>query len=121
MATWKPRHKCKASHTMAADRCINCKVTIRSNDGSNGSEESNYNLEVADHPATSQAGDTELGKDSNIGYFSTKAMGDADCEVSFYPSLLRLNVLTLIRPLPCMSRLIVLLTFAPSSLKTTNI
>ena len=83
VATWKPRYKRKASHTVAADRCINRKVTIGSSDGSDGSEESNCNLEVADHPATLEAGDTELGKDSDIGYLSTNAMGDADREVSF--------------------------------------
>ena len=83
VATWKPRHKRKASHTVAADRRINRKVTIGSSDGSDGSEESDCDLEVADHPATSEAGDTELGEDSDIGYLSTKAMGDADREVSF--------------------------------------
>ena len=83
VATWKPRHKRKASHTMAADRRINRKVTIGSSDGSDGSEESDCDLKVADHPATLEAGDTELGEDSDIGYLSTKAMGDADHEVSF--------------------------------------
>ena len=69
---------------------INCKVAVNDKGSSNGSETSDYKPDVAELPAASSnkdAGETEQDKDTNIGYASTKAMGDADCEVSVFSSL----------------------------------
>ena len=86
-------HKCKASRGMAAGCCINCKVAINDKGSSDGSKTSDYEPDVAELPAASSdkdAGETEQDEDTNIGYASTKAMGDADREVSVFSSLRRM-------------------------------
>ena len=86
-------HKRKASCGMAAGRCINHKVTIDDKGSSDGSETSDYKPDVAELPAASSdkdAGETEQDKDTDIGYASTKAMGDADREVSVFSYLHRM-------------------------------
>jgi hypothetical protein len=83
-------HKHKASRTMVASHCTNCKVAIDVDVPSDGSEMSEYEFDVVvEHPATSdiEAGDTEPDEDTDIGYATTKAMGDADREVSLPLSL----------------------------------
>jgi hypothetical protein len=80
-------HKRKASRSisMAAVRRNNRKVVVDDKGPTDGSEISDYEPDVAELPATSsdnEAGDTEPDEDSDIGYVSTKAMGDADREVS---------------------------------------
>ena len=85
-------HKCKASGSTAASRCVNCKVTINSDDegSTDSSENDDYEPDVAAHLATTsdgEGGDTEPEEDSDLAYASTKAMGDADHEVSLCPSL----------------------------------
>ena len=86
-------HKRKASRTMAAARRINRKVAV-DEEGSEGStdvsEISDFEPDVVELPATSsdiEAGDTEPDEDTDIAYASTKAMGDADREVSLFSSL----------------------------------
>ena len=85
-------HKRKASGGTAASRRVNRKVTINSDDeGSTDSNENDdYEPDVAEHPATTsdgEGGDTEPEEDSDLAYASTKAMGDADREVSLCSSL----------------------------------
>jgi hypothetical protein len=70
---------------MAAGRRINRKVA--DDEGStDGSELSEYEfeVEVEELPASSDndAGNTEPDEDAHIGYADTKAMADADREVS---------------------------------------
>jgi len=82
-------HKRKASHSisMAASRRINHKVAINHKGSTDGSEISDYESDVAEHPATSSdngAGNTKPDEDTDIGFMSTKAMGDADREVSLF-------------------------------------
>ena len=83
-------HKRKASGGTAASRRVNRKVTTNSDDegSTNSSEHDNYEPDVAEHPATTSdgnGGDTE--SDEDVGYASTKAMGDVDHEVSLCSSL----------------------------------
>ena len=83
-------HKHKASCSMAAGRRINHKVTVNDKGSSDGSETSDYEPDVAELPAASSdkdAGETEQDKDTDISYASTKAMGDADHEVSVFSYL----------------------------------
>ena len=84
-------HKRKASRTMVASRRSRTNRKVVDVDApSDGSEMSEYEFEVVmDHPGTSdiEAGDTEPDDDTDIGYASTKAMGDADREVSLPLSL----------------------------------
>ena len=78
-------HKRKASRNMAAGRRINRKVAIDDNDSTDGSEVSDFEPDIVELPAQSSdndAGDTEPDEDGGLGYASTKAMGDADREVS---------------------------------------
>lgn len=82
-------HKRKASRTMAAGRRINRKFIGDDKGSTDGSEISDYEPDVAEHPATSsdnEAGNTEPDEDPDVGYASTKAMGDADREVSLFLS-----------------------------------
>lgn len=89
-----PTHKRKASRTMAggdgAGRRINRKIGVDDKESSDGSEISDYEPDVAEHPVTSdiEAGDTEPDEDPELAYVSTKAMGDADREVSRFVPLL---------------------------------
>jgi len=84
-------HKHKASHGLPAARRINRKVTDDDKEVTDGSEISDYMPEVAEaakQPAASsdfEAGDTE--PDDDISYALTKAMGDADRNVSPFLSL----------------------------------
>jgi hypothetical protein len=85
-------HKRKASSGTAASHRVNRKVTANSDDeGSTDSNESDdYEPDVAEHPATTsdgEGGDTEPDEDFDLAYASTKAMGDADREVSLCSSL----------------------------------
>ena len=83
-------HKHKASRGMAAGCRINRKVAVDDKGSSDGSETSNYEPDVAELPAASSdkdAGETEQDEDTDIGYASTKAMGDADHEVSVFSYL----------------------------------
>ena len=80
-------HKCKASGGMTAGRCINCKVAIKNEGSTNDGEIDDQEPDIAEHPATTsddQAGNT---KPDDLAYASTKAMGDADCEVRLFLSL----------------------------------
>ncbi|KAN0113659.1 hypothetical protein V8E52_007458, partial [Russula decolorans] len=78
-------HKHKASRTMAAGRSINRKVAIDDNGSTDGSEVSDYEPDVVELPPASsdnEAGETKPDEEADIGYTSTKAMGDADREES---------------------------------------
>ena len=82
-------HKCKASSSMRAGCCINCKVAVNNEGSTDGSEIDDYEPNVAEHPATTSdneadEADTEPEEDTNLAYVSTKAMGDADREVSLF-------------------------------------
>jgi hypothetical protein len=86
-------HKRKASRGMAAGCHINHKVAVNDKGSSDGSETSDYKPNVAELPAASSdkdASKTEQDEDTDIGYVSTKAMGDADCEVSVFSYLCRM-------------------------------
>ena len=75
---------------MAAGHHINRKVTIDDKGSSDGSETSDYEPDVAELPAASSdkdAGKTKQDEDTDISYASTKAMGDADHEVSVFSYL----------------------------------
>jgi hypothetical protein len=84
-------HKRKASSGLPAARRINPKVADDDIEVTDGSEISDYMPKVAEAaeqpPASSdfEAGDTE--PDDDIGYELTKAMGDADHDVSPFSSL----------------------------------
>ena len=82
-------HMCKASSSMGAAHCINHKVAVNDEGSTDGSEINDYEPNVAEHPATTSdnEADTEPEEDTNLAYVSTKAMGDADHEVSFFSSL----------------------------------
>lgn len=86
-------HKRKASRSTAAGdsagRRINRKVGVDDEESTSGSEISDYEPGVAEHPATSdiEAGDTEPDEEPELAYASTKAMGDADREVSLFSPL----------------------------------
>jgi len=85
-------HKRKASGGTAASRRVNRKVTINSDDegSTDGNENDDYEPDFAEHPATTsdgEGGDTEPEEDFDLAYASTKAMGDADREVSLCSSL----------------------------------
>jgi hypothetical protein len=80
-------HKRKASGGMAAGRRINRKVAVDDEGSTDGGEINDYKPHIAEHPATTsddEAGDT---KPDDLAYVSTKAMGDADCEVRLFLSL----------------------------------
>ena len=82
-------HKCKASSSMRTGRRINCKVAVNDEGSTDGSEIDDYEPDVAEHPATASdneadEADTEPEEDTNLAYASTKAMGDADREVSLF-------------------------------------
>lgn len=83
-------HKRKASRTMVASRRTNRKVAAEDNESSDGKIEiSDYAPDVTEHLATSSdngAEETERDEDSDIGHVSTKAMGNADREVSLFSS-----------------------------------
>ena len=86
-------HKRKASRGTAAGCRINRKVAVDDKGSSDGSETSDYEPDVAELPAASSdkdAGETEQDEDTDIGYASTKAMGDADHEVSVFSYLRRM-------------------------------
>ncbi len=95
VSSFTTTHKHKASWTMAAGRRINRKVTSDDKGSTDGCEISNYEPDVAEHPATSdiEAGNTKPEEDPNVGYVSTKAMGDADHVTS--PFISRLSCLYL--------------------------
>ena len=83
-------HKCKASGSIAAGHHVNHKFTADDERSTDGGESDDYEPDVTEHPATTsddEAGDTEPEEDINLAYASTKAMGDADCEVSIFSSL----------------------------------
>jgi hypothetical protein len=84
-------HKRKASCSMAAGNAASrrVKVVVDDDESTDGGEISDYDPDILDHPATSdiEAGDTEPDEDREIAYMSTKAMGDADREVSLFLSL----------------------------------
>ena len=74
---------------MRAGRCINRKVAVNDKGSTDGSEIDDYEPNVAEHPATASdneanGADTEPEEDTNLAYASTKAMGDADHEVSLF-------------------------------------
>ena len=82
-------HKRKASSSMRAGRHINRKVAVNDKGSTDGSKIDNYKPNVAEHPATASdneadEADTKPEEDTNLAYASTKAMGDADCEVSLF-------------------------------------
>ena len=82
-------HKRKASSNMRAGRRINCKVAVNDEGSTDGSKIDDYEPNVAEHPATTSdneadEADTEPEEDTNLAYASTKAMGDADREVSLF-------------------------------------
>jgi hypothetical protein len=81
-------HKRKASRSVASGdgSSRRIKVGIDNEASTDDSNSSDYEPDAADHPATSDinAGDTELDEDPEIAYMSTKAMGDADREVSLF-------------------------------------
>jgi hypothetical protein len=80
-------HKRKAFGGMAAGRLINRKVAIDDEGSTDGGEINDYKPDIAEHLAMTsddEAGDTEPDV---LAYASTKAMGDADCEVRLFLSL----------------------------------
>jgi hypothetical protein len=82
-------HKRKASGSMGAGRRINRKVAVNDEGSTDGSEIDDYEPNVAEHPATASdnEADTEPEEDTDLAYACTKAMGDADREVSLFSSL----------------------------------
>jgi hypothetical protein len=116
-------HKRKASRTMVAERHINRKVAIDDNGSTDGSEVSDYKPDVVELPPASsdnEAGETEPDEEADIGYASTKAMGDADREVSISFLQKLHDISTSVRNLADMSRLIALPIFTPSSIRKMN-
>jgi hypothetical protein len=79
-------HKCKASSSMGAGRHINHKVAVNDEGSTDGSKIDDYEPDAAEHPATTSdnEADTEPEEDTDLAYASTKAMGDADREVSLF-------------------------------------
>ena len=79
-------HKRKASSSMRAGCHINRKVAVNDEGSTDGSEIDDYKPDIAEHPATASdnEADTEPEEDTNLAYASTKAMGDADREVSLF-------------------------------------
>jgi hypothetical protein len=92
-------HKRKASRSVASGdgSSRRIKVGIDNEASTDDNDSSDYEPDAADHPATSDidaadhpatsdidAGDTEPDEDPEIAYMSTKAMGDADREVSLF-------------------------------------
>jgi hypothetical protein len=85
-------HKCKASGGTVASCHTNHKVTINSDDklSTDSNENDDSEPDIAGHPATTsdgKGGDTDPEEDFDLAYASTKAMGDADHEVSLCSSL----------------------------------
>jgi hypothetical protein len=82
-------HKRKASSSIGAARCINRKVAVNDKGSTDGSKINDYEPDVAEHPATASdnEADTKPEEDTDLAYASTKAMGDADREVSLFSSL----------------------------------
>ena len=74
---------------MRAGCCINRKVAVNDKGSTDGSEIDGYEPNVAEHPATASDNEaneanTKPEEDTNLAYASTKAMGDADHEVSHF-------------------------------------
>ena len=118
-------HKCKASCNMAAGHRINRKVAINDKDSPDGSEVFNFKPNMVELPAQSSnndAGKTEPDEDCSLGYTSTKAMGDPNCEVSPFSFLQKWHdILTLIRHPVELLRVITLPIFTPSFRRRMNI
>ena len=79
-----------SARPLAAGRCVNRKFTIDDKRSTDGSKSNDYEPDIAEHPATTsddEAGDTKPEEDVDLAYASTKAMGDADREVSIFSSL----------------------------------